>query len=46
VLRVDDVELPVPSDDEVLVRVHASTVTRGDAMRVRSDKYRFTRLRL
>jgi NADPH:quinone reductase-like Zn-dependent oxidoreductase len=44
VLRVDDVEQPVPGDDEVLVRVHASTVTRGDAMRVRSDKYRFTRL--
>ena len=44
VLRVDDVERPVPDDDEVLVRVHASTVTRGDAMRVRSDKYRFTRL--
>jgi NADPH:quinone reductase-like Zn-dependent oxidoreductase len=44
VLRVDDVEQPVPDDDEVLVRVHASTVTRGDAMRVRSDTYRFTRL--
>ncbi len=44
VLRVDDVDTPVPADDEVLVRVHASTVTRGDAMRVRSDKYRFTRL--
>jgi NADPH:quinone reductase-like Zn-dependent oxidoreductase len=44
VLRVDDVERPVPNDDEVLVRVHASTVTRGDVMRVRSDKYRFTRL--
>jgi NADPH:quinone reductase-like Zn-dependent oxidoreductase len=38
------VEQPVPDDDEVLVRVHASTVTRGDAMRVRSDTYRFTRL--
>jgi NADPH:quinone reductase-like Zn-dependent oxidoreductase len=44
VLRVDDVEQPVPKDDEVLVRVHASTVTRGDAMRVRSAEYRFTRL--
>jgi NADPH:quinone reductase-like Zn-dependent oxidoreductase len=44
VLHVDDVERPVPNHDEVLVRVHASTVTRGDAMRVRSDKYRFTRL--
>jgi NADPH:quinone reductase-like Zn-dependent oxidoreductase len=44
VLRVADVERPVPKDDEVLVRVHASTVTRGDAMRVRSVEYRFTRL--
>ena len=44
VLRVDDVERPVPKDDEVLVRVHASTVTRGDAMGVRSEDYRFTRV--
>jgi NADPH:quinone reductase-like Zn-dependent oxidoreductase len=28
----------------VLVRVHASTVTRGEAMGVRSEEYRFTRL--
>jgi NADPH:quinone reductase-like Zn-dependent oxidoreductase len=44
VLRVADVERPVPKEDEVLVRVHASTVTRGDAMRVRSVEYRFARL--
>src|SRR5215210_4113356 len=44
VLRVADVERPVPKDDEVLVRVHASTVTRGDAMGVRSAEYRFTRV--
>jgi len=30
VLRVEDVERPVPKDDEVLVRVHATTVTRTD----------------
>ncbi len=30
VLRVDDVERPVPEADEVLVRIHASTVTRTD----------------
>jgi NADPH:quinone reductase-like Zn-dependent oxidoreductase len=44
VLRVADVERPVPAEDEVLVRVHASTVTRGDAMGVRSAEYRFTRV--
>lgn len=30
VLRVDEVERPVPADDEVLVRVHATTVTQTD----------------
>jgi NADPH:quinone reductase-like Zn-dependent oxidoreductase len=44
VLRVAEVERPVPKEDEVLVRVHASTVTRGDAMGVRSEEYRFTRV--
>jgi NADPH:quinone reductase-like Zn-dependent oxidoreductase len=44
VLRVGDVERPVPKEGEVLVRVHASTVTRGDAMGVRSVEYRFSRL--
>jgi NADPH:quinone reductase-like Zn-dependent oxidoreductase len=44
VLRVAEVERPVPKEDEVLVRVHASTVTRGDAMGVRGAEYRFTRV--
>jgi NADPH:quinone reductase-like Zn-dependent oxidoreductase len=44
VMHVADVPRPSPSDDEVLVRVHASTVTRADAMGVRSVDYRFTRL--
>jgi NADPH:quinone reductase-like Zn-dependent oxidoreductase len=44
VLRVEDVERTTPEEDEVLVRVHASTVTRGEAMGVRSEEYRFTRL--
>jgi NADPH:quinone reductase-like Zn-dependent oxidoreductase len=44
VLRVAEVERPVPKEDEVLVRVHASSVTRGEAMGVRSKEYRFTRL--
>jgi NADPH:quinone reductase-like Zn-dependent oxidoreductase len=30
VLRIDDVEPPVPKENEVLVRVRASTVTRSD----------------
>ena len=30
VLRVDDVERPVPGDGEVLIRVHATTVNRTD----------------
>ena len=44
VLRVDEVERPVPTEDEDLVSVHASTVTRGDTMGVRSAEYRFTRV--
>ena len=44
VLRIADVDRPVPKEDEVLVKVHASTVTRSDALGVRSVEYRFSRL--
>src|SRR3990172_10950644 len=30
VLRVEDVERPVPGDDQVLIRIHATTVTQTD----------------
>ena len=43
-LRVAEVERPVPEEDEVLVRVHASTVTRGDAMGVRHAEYKLIRV--
>jgi NADPH:quinone reductase-like Zn-dependent oxidoreductase len=43
VLRIADVERPVPNEDEVLVKVHASTVTRSDTG-FRSAEYPFTRV--
>jgi NADPH:quinone reductase-like Zn-dependent oxidoreductase len=42
VLRLADVERPVPEDDEVLVRVHATTVTRSDCG-LRNTEYFFSR---
>jgi NADPH:quinone reductase-like Zn-dependent oxidoreductase len=42
VLRVEEVERPVPTENEVLVKIHATTVTRSDCG-VRSAKPFFTR---
>ncbi|HYI46688.1 MAG TPA: NAD(P)-dependent alcohol dehydrogenase [Actinomycetota bacterium] len=41
---VDGLEVPTATEREVLVKVHASTVTRGEAMGVRFKEYRFTRV--
>jgi NADPH:quinone reductase-like Zn-dependent oxidoreductase len=41
-LRIADVERPVPKEGELLVRVHASTVTRGDT-ELRTNAYGFLR---
>jgi len=43
VLRVEEVERPTQKDDEVLVRVHASSVTRSDTG-LRSSEYFFSRV--
>jgi NADPH:quinone reductase-like Zn-dependent oxidoreductase len=42
VLRLEDVEQPVPTEDEVLVRIHATTVNRSDCGMRRADPF-FTR---
>src|SRR5262245_7899020 len=43
VLRVAEVQRPEPTEGEVLVRVHASTVTRSDTG-LRGLEYPFTRV--
>ena len=42
VLRLDEVERPVPKEDEVLVRIHATTVNRSDCG-LRSAEYFISR---
>ena len=39
VLRLEDVERPVPKEDEVLVKVHATTVNRTDCHRRAADPF-------
>src|SRR5918994_1747970 len=43
VLRLEELEPPVPADDEVLVRIHATTVTRTDTG-LRSAEFFVSRL--
>jgi len=44
VLRMAEVECPVPKDDEVLVKVHATTVTRSDVGVRDPSEYWFSRI--
>ena len=39
VLRLKEVEKPVPKDDEVLIRVHATTVNRTDCATIRAKPF-------
>jgi NADPH:quinone reductase-like Zn-dependent oxidoreductase len=43
VLRLEEVERPVPNEDEVLVKIHATTITRSDCGVRAADPF-FTRV--
>jgi NADPH:quinone reductase-like Zn-dependent oxidoreductase len=46
VLQLQEVDKPAPKEDEVLIRVHAATVTRGDVMLRKLHPLLFLPLRL
>lgn len=37
VLKLQDVENPVPKEDKVLIKIHAATVTAGDVRSRKAD---------
>ena len=38
VLKLMDIERPIPKDEEVLIKIHSATVTSGD-VRLRSSDF-------
>ena len=39
VLKLQEIDTPIPKDDEVLVKVHAASLNAGDLKIMRGDSY-------